>query len=376
MPGGVGKTEYPDWRLRLGCVPATFREHPIPQFQAADFKNHDSARVEVICYSDLAGPDATTERVRGWVDGWVETAGWADEHLADRVRQDRVDILVDLTGHDVGNRLLAFARRPAAVRVTYNGYVDTTGMADMDWRITAEWHDPPGLTEPYHTERLCRLPGGNWRYDPGPEGNGTPDVGDLPAAGNGYVTFGCLNMLLKAAPAAMRRWGRILDAVPGSRLVLSPPGHPNTYPYLRDLMASYGLPPGPVDLVPEPPTRRAYLDRFDAIDVSLDPFPFAGITTCDSLWMSVPVVTLTGGTFVSRSGVGLLTAVRLPELIAHSEDEYVRIAVALATDLPRLAALRRGLRDRMAASPLCDGPAFARKLEGTYRFMWRDWCRR
>lgn len=375
----------PDRRLRVGYVSAGFRAHPVARFQTAEMAARDRGHHELICYNSVARADAVTDRLRGLADGWVDASGLTDEQLAERVRADGIDVLVDLDGHDSGNRLLCFARRPAPVQVTYNGYVDTTGMAAMDWRLTDEWHDPPGLTERYHTERLYRLAGGNWCYDPDLEGDGTPDVGDLPAAANGSVTFGCLNKLIKVTPAALRLWGRLLEAVPGSRLVLSPPGHPNTHTYLQNLMAGHGLPPGRVDLVPKTPTRRAYLDRFNALDVSLDPFPFAGITTtCDSLWMGVPVVSLAGQTFVSRSGVSLLTAVGLPDpsagsgqgLIAHTEDEYVRIAVELASDLPRLAAVRRGLRDRMKASPLCDGPAFARKLEAAYRFMWRDWCER
>ena len=185
-------------------------------------------------------------------------------------------------------------------------------------------------------------------------------MSDLPAKTAGYVTFGCLNKLIKVSPAAMRLWGRVLAAVPGARLVLAPSGPPNTHDHLRREMAGHGLPPDRVDLVPKVPTRRAYLDRFNGIDISLDPFPFNGITTtCDSLWMGVPVVSLAGETFVSRAGVSLLSAVGLPELIATSEDEYVR-----------------ALRGRMAASPLGDGPAFARKLEDAYRFTWRNWCER
>ena len=222
-------TPDPARRLRVGYVSGAFREHPVPRFQEADFRSHDRGRVEVVCYSDVVKPDATTRRLRGWADRWVESAGWPDEHLAERVRADGIDVLVDLTGHDVGNRLMAFARRPAPVQVTYNGYVDTTGMATMGWRITDEWHDPhprpadagnSGEVKRYYTERLYRMPGGMWCYTPDED---APEVVPPPALRNGYVTFGCLNKLIKVSGPAARLWARVLERVPRSRLVLPAP---------------------------------------------------------------------------------------------------------------------------------------------------------
>jgi protein O-GlcNAc transferase len=280
---------------------------------------------------------------------------------------------VELDGHDHGNRLLCLARRPAPVQVTCNGYIDTTGMAAIDWRITDESHDQPGATDEFHTERLYRLPGGCWCYTADDD---PPAAREPPLLRNGGgVRFGCLNKLLKVSPRAARAWARVLDAVPGSRLVLVTAGPAATHADVRRGLAAAGLPVDRVMLLERAADRREYLQRFSDIDISLDPFPFNGITTtCDSLWMGVPVVSLAGDSFVSRSGLSLLTGAGVPHLVARYEAEYVRLATSLASDPARLATTRAELRGRMAASPLCDGPAFARPLEAAYRSMWHEWC--
>ena len=259
------------------------------------------------------------------------------------------------------------------MQVTYNGYVDTTGLRQMDWRITDALHDPPGLTERYHSERLYRLPSCNWCYRPDDE---SPEVGELPALRNGYVTFGCLNKAAKMSPPALRLWSQILAAVPGSRLMVPIAGSDRTNTGLGRRLESCGIPGDRLDLMPRTDLRR-YLGRFNAIDIGLDPFPFNGITTtCDSLWLGCPVVTLAGRTHASRGGVSLLTAVGLEGLIARTAEQYVHKAVTLANDLDRLRSIRSGLRERVNASELRNETGFTRRLEAAYRAMWVDWCER
>ena len=324
----------PDRPLRLGYVSSGFREHPNARFQELILANHDRERFEVFCYVDEPNPDAITDRLRGLCDRWVDITGLTDEALADRVREDRIDVLVDLTGHDHGNRLLVFARRPAPVQATYNGYIDTTGMSSMGYRITDALHDPPGLTDRFHTEKLVRLPICNWCY------RGDEDC----AAGS-------------AAACAVQRQRHHLrepeqagEGIPGRRGAVGPGaggrarlppaahGHwRGSQPLGADALVKWGIPSNRLTLVPQAPTRADYLRRFAEIDICLDPFPFNGITTtCDALWMGVPVVTLAGRTHVSRAGVSLLSAIGLAKLIAQTPERYVQIAAALASDLPRL----------------------------------------
>lgn len=369
-----GNDPDPDRRLRIGYVSADLRGHPVARFIEAALAHHDRTRVDVFCYSGAARPDATSARLRKLAHAWRDTALLSDAALAEQVRGDRIDVLVDLDGHASGGpRMRLFARKPAPVQVAYNGYVNTTGLRAMDWRITDAHHDPPGLTERYHTEKLYRLNACNWCYKPDDD---SPEVAPPPARRNGYVTFGSLNKFVKASPRAMRLWARILRAVPRSKLRLAVLGGPATNRHPLEALARCGVPSDRIELVPKTPTRRQYLHGFDQIDVCLDPFPFNGITTtCDSIWMGVPVVSLAGDAFASRAGVSLLTAAGVPELIALTEDQYVRNAAELADDPARLAALRAQLRSRMAGSVLCDGPGLAHRLETAYRLMWRGGCR-
>jgi predicted O-linked N-acetylglucosamine transferase (SPINDLY family) len=262
-------------RLRIGYVASGFRDHPTARFQEQVLRRHDRSAVKVYCYADVPAKkaDATTARLRGLADVWSDMAGMNDDAVAELVRSDQIDVLVDLHGHSTANRLPVFARRPAPVQVTYNGYVNTTGMAAMDWRITDALHDPPELgTDRYYTEKIYRLPVCNWCYQPDED---SPGVGELPAARNGFVTFGCLNQFIKALnPAVVRLWARVLEAVPGSRLVLlAPSPDPVNHSYALRWVDGHGVPPERVRLLGRMP-RRDYLEAFNSIDVSLDPFPF------------------------------------------------------------------------------------------------------
>jgi predicted O-linked N-acetylglucosamine transferase (SPINDLY family) len=297
--------------------------------------------------------------------------------LAAQIRDvDRVDVLIDLALHSAANALLAFARKPAPVQVTWLGYPSTSGMAAaMDFRLTDPYLDPPGSgVEANYAERSLRLPRTYWCYAPPPDAPDADAVAPPPPAGAaGYVTFGCLNQFSKVSSAARQAWARILADMPGSRLILhSLPGRHRVR--VAEEFARAGVDPRRMEWVDKLPTRD-YFATYHRIDVALDPFPFTGgTTTCDALWMGVPVVTLAGHRAVARAGLSILSNVGLPQLIARDVDEYVRIATDLAGDAERSAQLRATLRDRMRASPLMDAAQFARDFEEVIRTAWRRWC--
>ena len=298
------------------------------------------------------------------------TEGLTDEAAARLVRDDQIDILIDLKLHTSGNRLLVFAQKPAPVQVTWLGYPGTTGLDTIDYRITDPYLDPKGVDEDKNWERPIRLPETFWCYDPLTT---EPAVNAPPCLETGFVTFGCLNSFNKVNEQVLQLWARVLNSVDRSRLIILCPEGNHRQPLL-DLLQRDGIDPLRIELITRRP-RPQYLELYHRIDVGLDTFPYNGHTTSlDSFWMGVPVLTLVGKTSVGRAGVSQLTNLGLPELIAHAPEQYVRIAADLAKDLPRLAELRRTLRPRMQASPLMDAPRFARNVEAAYRQMWRNWC--
>jgi predicted O-linked N-acetylglucosamine transferase (SPINDLY family) len=359
----------PDRRLRIGYVSPHFRDHAVNFFTEPILASHDHTQFEVFCYSDVARADDTTRRLQGYADHWRPIHGQGHEQVSRLIRADQIDILVDLTGHIGENRMPVFARKPAPVQVTYIGYQNTTGMLAMDYRLTDAYADPPGQTEPWHTERLERLPQTFFVYQPNAL---APEVGPLPALARGYVTFGSFNNFAKVTPEVLKTWAEILTRVPASRLVVLADMQPSLAGHLREAFAAHGIAAERLELVNRLP-RPKYLELIAGVDVALDPFPFNGhTTTCDCLWQGVPVVTLSGQTYVSRFGGSGLKTLGLSKLIAASREHYQEIALALAGDLSRLAKLRAALRERMAASPLLDFAGFTRNLEAAYRRMWRD----
>ena len=364
----------PDRRLWIAYLSSDLRQHPVASFLEPILANHDRACFEIFCYSDSALRDAMTERLRRGVNQWRETGRLDNAELAERIAADRIDILIDLGLHSNGGRRIPLlARKPAPVQAVYLGYAATTGLASVDWRITDPVIDLPGLADQFSTERLLRLPATQWVYSP-PET--TAQVGALPALKRGHVTFGSVNKRVKIGESVLALWARIHQRMPGSRLIIK--GHglsdARSQEPLRRVLESHGVSPDRVDLS-GPVSPAQYMQFFNEMDIALDSYPFAGgSSTCDALWMGVPVVTRTGATSVSRVAASALTNIGLPDLIADSPDAYVEIAVSLAGDLDRLEALRRGLRNRFRQSPLFDAPAFVRHLEAGYRHMWRQWC--
>jgi protein O-GlcNAc transferase len=374
----------PERRLRLGYVSPDFRAHAVALFMEPLLEHHDPARFEVYCYYNHAVVDDMTRRMAARCgERWVACHEMSDDALAARIRGDGIDILVDLAGHTQGNRLLVFARKPAPVQVTYLGYPTTTGLSAMDWRLTTWDVDPEG-GERWYSERLYRLPRTLWCYRSPRDVSEYGDTSSLSgrhtaapqttALSKGHVTFGSMNHLAKVSEATVKVWGTILRELPSAHLVMTNVPEGAARERLKTRFGAQGVPPERLELHERLPVEEFYrLSK--AVDIALDPFPYNGTTTtCEALWMGLPVITLIGETSVSRSGYAILKTVGLEEFCAKDEAEYARLAVELARDLPRLDALRRGMRARIEASPLRDEEGLARDVEAAYRTMWREWC--
>jgi protein O-GlcNAc transferase len=363
-------TVDPERRLRIGYVSPDFRNHPVAHCLAPLFSNHDHRRLEIFCYSEVARPDQVTERLRAYADVWRVTVRLTDEQMAEMVRADQIDILVDLALHTANNRLLVFARKPAPVQISWLGYAGTTGVSTIDYRLTDPYLDPPGETDSCYSEASIRLPDTFWCYDPLDD---QPVVNDLPALASDSFNFGCLNDFRKVNDGVLMLWAKVLRAVPGARLLLYAP-RGRARDHVLAILGQHGIAELRVEFIDRQPRQR-YLQMYNRIDLGLDLLPFnGGVTSLNAFWMGVPIVTLIGKTVVGRAGWSQLCNLGLPELAARTPEEYVGIAVRLAGDLPRLRELRATLRNRMQASPLMDGKRFAGHMEQAYRQMWRKWC--
>lgn len=361
-------------RLRLGYVSADFRRHSVAYFAAPVIAAHDRARYEVICYSDVPAGDDVTEQFRRASDHWRDIFRLRDEELADLVRSDAVDILVDLAGHTGKHRLLAFARKPAPVQVTWLGYPNTTGLLTMDYRLSDAHADPPGAADRLHSERLVRLERGFLCYAPPPD---SPDVTGPPLLAGPCVTFGCFNNLAKLGGRTIAIWARLLKSLPQASLLLKAAGlaSQSARCRLQERFSAQGIEPGRVKMHGLEPSLQRHLAMYGGVDIALDVYPYNGATTtCEALWMGVPVVTLAGDRHASRVGASILNRVGLADLVAESADQYIDKASRLAASPARLAELRSGMRERLAASPLLDATSFTAQLEVALRRMWREWC--
>ena len=361
----------PDKTLVVGLVSAEFGRAPIGWFTESTVAAVNPSRVRFLCYSGRQNEDDVTDRIRPHAAGWRSTIGVSDQALAEAVRADGVDILIDLAGHLAGNRLGCFALRPAPVLVHWAGSTHTIPAVDYSlW----DWVHVPEGEERWFLETVVRLPDARLCYTPPYY---APDVVDPPVLERGRITFASFNNLTKVNAGVVALWAQVLKAVPGSRLLLN----------WRNLMdrdqrerltaafAARGIDPNRLDLRPGEPPHAGVLGEYGDVDIALDTFPFSGCTTtCEALWMGVPVVTLPSTRPVGRQSQAFLHALGRREWVARDEDEYLRIAVDLAADPGRLATLRRAQRSRMAASPLCDGPRFARHFEAALRAIWRAWC--
>ncbi len=365
----------PGKRLKVGFVSPDLKQHSVNFFFEPLLAALDPEAVETFCYAELAPhqEDGATARLKKLAGHWRSTSGKTDEELRRQVRQDGIDILIDLAGHTAQNRLSAFAVKPAPVTATWLGYPTTTGLPTIDCRITDAIADPPGA-EQFHTEKLMRLEGGFLCYRPP---GSPPEVAQLPALAKGFVTFGSFNNIAKINESVAATWASLLRAVPGSRLLLKATmiKDKTIQEALLRMLTAAGIDPARINVEIFQSSTLEHLTVYDRVDIALDPFPYNGTTTtCEALWMGVPVVALIGDRHSGRVGFDLLTRVGLPQMAAPDAQGYVRVAAELARDLPALSSLRQGLRERLCASPLCDKDRFAREFESALRTMWKEWC--
>ncbi|MBV8168453.1 MAG: tetratricopeptide repeat protein [Alphaproteobacteria bacterium] len=362
----------PDRPLKVGYVSGDFAVHPVGFFVSSVITRHDQSQFESFCYSGRPTEDYVGYRIKAAANHFRRTVDLSEPDLVERIREDGIDILIDLSGHTAANRLVAFAHKPAPVQATWAGYVGTTGLRAMDWLIADRFHVPPEL-EAFHSERVYRMPNGYICYEPFIM---APAVKPLPALANGFVTFCSFPNPAKINPGTIAVWARILKAVPTARLRLSYKwlSAPLNVERVHGGFAAHGIDISRVR-VEGGGDPKSMMDSYNESDIGLDSLPYSGgLTTCEALWMGVPVVTYPGNRFESRHSFSHLSNAGLTETTARDLDDYVRIAVELAQDLPRLADLRLNIRPRMAASPLCNPGQFARDLEAGFRTMWRAWC--
>lgn len=354
-------------KTRVGYVSPDFKSHSVGFFIEPVLSSHSRDGFEIFCYDQVAVPDETTERIKnlGWT--WRPVFGQSDRKVADMVRADGIDILVDLSGHSDGNRLGVFALRPAPIQVTWLGYPNTTGLKQIDFRLTDGLADPPGMTDHLYSERLVRLPRSFLCYAPPLS---APEVAPLPA-GTPFI-FCCFNNYPKVSDTVLNLWARVLRAVPGSKLSLKSGqlGDSGVTARLTERFTALGIDPSRLILAGFEASREGHLQRYGTCHVALDTYPYSGTTTtCEALWMGVPVVTLAGATHATRVGVSILENVGLSELIALNADQYVDIAVALAKNPAHLQEYRSSMRTRLRNSQLLDADAFTDDLERAYRWM-------
>lgn len=370
---GFSNDKEPERRLKIGYLSPDFRSHSIAYFLEPIFAHHDKAHFEIYCYSAVMRPDETTKRLESMADHWQSVIGLSINQIISQIKNDEIDVLIDLVGHTGKNYLLVFAHKPAPVQVSYLGYPNTTALPAMDYRLTDSYADPPGETEKWYTEQLTRLNPTAWCYRP----FGTPPpLSELPASNKGFITFGSFNTFPKLNQKTFHLWGSILNQVADSQLTLKTKSLANAEVRERvyDSFTKMGINKKRINMLSHEPSYNRHLESYHEIDIALDPYPYHGTTTsCEALYMGVPVITLAGETHRSRVGVSLLNQVGLQHLIAKNEDEYVAIACSLASDLGGLADLRKNLRSRMEKSPLMDEAGFTKGIEKAYRAMWRKY---
>ncbi len=374
LPAAVRRHDLdrdPDRPLRVGLVSPDFCQHPVARFLLPILAGADRESVDYIAFAQQGWSDEMTDALKVEVSEWHEIQLLGDEAAAALVRDRKVDILVDLAGHTANTRLGVFMRRPAPVQATYLGYPGTTGLTSIQYRLTDAWADPPEKTDRYHTEELVRIPRGFLCFEPPAD---APEVVEPPVLRNGHVTFGSFNNMAKLSGRSIALWARVLEAVPGSRLFLKsrPLGDPLTRSRIEKRFAAAGVAADRLILRGRVDGYAGHLAAYGEVDIALDTVPYNGTTTsCEALYMGVPMVGLAGLSHVTRVGVSILSACGLAKLIGRTEDDYVAIAAALAENNERLVQLREAIRPAMLEAPLTDRAGFCRRIEGVWRELWR-----
>jgi protein O-GlcNAc transferase len=372
----------PERRLRVGYLSPDFRRHSVAYFIEPVLAHHDRRAVEVFCYYSCPLRDQVTDRIAATADHWLVCTEMSHDSLAARIRDDGIDVLVDLAGHTIGNRAQTFVLKPAPIQIAYLGYPATTGLTTMDYRLTDALADPDGASDALFVEKPLRLSPAMTVYRR-PSGNGGllgsagVEVTPAPALRNGYATFGCFNDVSKVSDSVVETWARLLAAVPNSRLLLKSRGLEDTARHAGLLVrfAKRGVDTARIKILGRIEEPESHLRLYGEVDVALDTFPYNGVTTSfEAMWMGVPFVTLAGTPLASRMGVSIATNVGHPEWIARTPDEYVAKACSLASELQGLNTLRLNLRQELEESPLMDARRFTGSLEAAYRDVWRRWC--
>ena len=358
-------------RLRIGYVSGDFREHSVAYFFEPLLQNHNDKTIETFCYYNNTVVDATTKRLMTTSDHWRSIFGISDLEVSKLIRSDKIDILVDLSGHTGKNRLLVFAQKPAPIQVTWLGYPNTTGLSAIDYRFTDIVADPIGEADKLHSETLLRLPNGFQCF----QGNEKIPVGiGLPQKSQGYVTFGSFNNSSKLTPQVIKTWSKILNLVPKSQLVLKCMKLKNNKNYYLELFKNEGITDDRIKFYRHLPSTDDHLKLYNTIDIGLDPFPYNGATTtCEALWMGVPVITLLGDIHVGRVGASILTNVGLTDFITQDIDGYVKLAVKMAANTNYLKTIKETLREQMQRAPICNTQSFANDIETVYHDMWLNY---
>lgn len=368
-PAPVPEPHDPDRILKIGYLSADFRTHTVAPFIEALLRHHDRDNYEIYAYASVQRPDETTSRLRALADHWRPIAGLPDERVFDQIRSDGIDVMVDLSGHTAGNRILTLAPRPAPVQATLFGYPNTTGIEGVDYRISDPVSDPPGMTESLYVERLLRLPECAWVYVPPLT---APEITPLPAQGRRTFTFGCLNNPAKISDQCLETWAKILQTIPGTRIVLLAGQSQAGAKRLGDRFTQFGIFRDRVELTFRLP-KQQYFETFQLFDLALDPFPYnGGVSTGDALWMGVPVLTMAGQSYVSRQGAMVMQSIGLPQFVPDSPAQLIDIAREWVGRRAELAEIRKGLRERMMASPITDAVRYVRNLETALRNAWRE----
>ena len=363
----------PERRLRIGYVSPDFRSNIVAHYMQPILERHDRAQFRIHCYFTGSAADVETGRISSLADDWHDASLLSDDAFAALIRAHQIDVLVDLCGHGPGNRILMFARKPAPVQVSYLDYSATTGLSSIDYRLTTEYCDPTGIADRYYSEKLHRLADTYWTYNPAAR----LPVSALPMQSSGYPTFGSFNMYYRITDEVVDLWSRLLSSVPHARLTIVGVAAGSTQATLLDRLDRSGIARHRISMHGMV-SYQTYNELMATVDVALAPFPYNGATTMmDCLWNGLPVVAKEGGEmFCSRLGCSVLVQLGLSELIGCSDDEYIRIAVELASNMETLSALRGSLRQKMERSPMRDFAGFTRGLEDAYRGMWRCWCAR
>ena len=361
----------PERRLRVGFLSGDLHTHPVALFLLPLLEQLDRAAVRVTCYSTGRKSDGFTERLRAHAEHWIDARDMSDESLADAINADGIDILMDLSGHTSSPRLGVLSQRPAPVQASWLGYLNSTGLKCIDYRLSDARCDPIERSQPLHTERLLLLPDSQWCYRPWVDSTLQPLP---PCQRNGYVTFGSFNSSAKLTQATLLRWAALLKRLPDARLRIGDVPSERRRVVVARVLTEAGVDSARFEFLPRVDTSQ-YYDLVGSVDIALDSFPYGGgTTTLDALWMGVPVVATVGDLPVSRSAASVLSALGMDDWIAPSIEHFVEVAAARAADHAGIAHQRLTLRSRLEASPLTDPARFARNMEAAFRQMWRTYC--